>query len=149
MSKKGQEILRNYRTSKPIEELERKYNKAKGRYCSDKLCTERADLMNAQVKKVIADEKAATKGLPLPGDGIVTIIINGTEFKLPRGETNPPEIGHNYFSIDPDWAFGIGTYTWAGTIDDRHRLKNKAVHLSYDNAHKWVRLFDFLAGGAG
>ena len=70
MSKKGQEILQNYRASKPIEELERKYNKAKGRYCSDKVCTERADLMNAQVKKAIADEKNATRGLSLTEDGL-------------------------------------------------------------------------------
>ena len=57
MSKKGQEILQNYRASKPIEELERKYNKAKGRYSSNKVCAERADLFLARIKKDIADKK--------------------------------------------------------------------------------------------
>jgi len=51
MGKRIQKILDEYRRNKPISELERKWNKAKGRHSNRFWCTEWLDLAHARAKE--------------------------------------------------------------------------------------------------
>lgn len=53
MGKRIQKILREERRKQPIEELERKWNKAKGRHSKQFWTSEWLDLANARAKEFV------------------------------------------------------------------------------------------------
>lgn len=57
MGKRIQKLLDLERQKQPIEELERKWNKAKGRHSNQFWCQEWIDLANARAKQIVSKMK--------------------------------------------------------------------------------------------
>jgi hypothetical protein len=73
--------------------------------------------------------------------------VNGREFVLPKWETKKPEKEEDIFYLTGRVEGGVEDSTWSDDVIDNQWLASKILHLSRQNALKWVELWKFMTGG--